>query len=56
MTTKLISEREAALLIGISRPTIRKYRKLGCLKPIQTKHTIPTPPRGKPYKMYLGGG
>jgi DNA-binding transcriptional MerR regulator len=36
----LYSEREAAELIGISRPTIRKYRKLGYLNPVETRHAV----------------
>lgn len=40
MTDKFCSEREAAEKIGISRPTLRKYRSLGLLNPIPTRHTV----------------
>ena len=40
MTDKFCSEREAAEKIGISRPTIRKYKNLGLLNPVRIKHTL----------------
>lgn len=40
MTDKFCSEREAAEKIGISRPTIRKYKNLGLLNPVRIRHTL----------------
>jgi DNA-binding transcriptional MerR regulator len=40
MTEKFYSEREAAEKIGISRPTIRKYKNLGLLNPLRIRHTL----------------
>lgn len=40
MTDRFCSEREAAEKIGISRPTIRKYKDLGLLNPVRIRHTL----------------
>jgi DNA-binding transcriptional MerR regulator len=40
MQDNFISEREAAILTGVSRPTLRRYRKMGVLSPIKTKHAL----------------